>query len=287
MAVGVDVGGSGVRVGRVVAGEVVDVAREPLGDPDPLAVLARIADVAARLGPGEPVGVGLPGQVRGGVVLDLPNRPGWRGVPAARLLAERLGVPVAVDNDATVAAAGVWQRRGRPADLLVATVGTGVGAGIVAGGRLLRGTSGELGHVWAGGERRCGCGRIGCLETIAGTVGLRAAAAEAGHVVADGEAVVAAARASAPWALAVVDAAGVALGRALGGAANLVDPAEVVIIGGLALAEDVLGAPVARGFAAVALDAVRARPTFLGRADEVAVLGAGLIASGALGEASA
>ncbi|MGW8948719.1 ROK family transcriptional regulator [Streptomyces sp. NPDC055709] len=124
------------------------------------------------------VGVAVPGPVdiATGFVRSAPNLH-WRDVPAAALLRELLALPdevsVVVDNEANLAALAE-HGHGRPgtADLVYVTGEAGIGAGIVAGGRLLRGSggfSGELGHIQVdpAGER-CACGRIGCLETKVG-----------------------------------------------------------------------------------------------------------------------
>jgi len=115
------------------------------------------------------VGVGSPGIVSaGGVVVAAPNM-GWRDAAVQAELRERLGVPVYVSNDADVAALAERTLGGAGADFLLVKVGRGVGAGVVIGGELARGSrsaTGELGHVTVGtdGGPRCGCGRDGCLE---------------------------------------------------------------------------------------------------------------------------
>lgn len=284
VAIGVDIGGSGFRVGRVVDGVVQQSVSEAVGAASPDEVIARVAESARALAPGAPVGVGVPGWVRDGVVLGLPNRPGWEGLPLADRLATALGVPVVVDNDATAAAAGGWWTRGRPSDLAVLTLGTGVGGGLIAGGRLVRGggTAGEIGHLWIGGDRRCGCGSVGCLETRVGTVGLRAGAAERGRVVDDGLAVIEAARRGEAWAEEVVADAADALGKGLANLANLLDPDELLLVGGLAGARDQLGpgAEAELRRRAVRPAAARVRLTWGGRADDLAMVGAALMASG-------
>lgn len=287
VAVGVDIGGSGFRVGRVVDGALQHSVSVAVGAASPDEVIARVVDSVRALAPGAPVGVGVPGWVRDGVVLGLPNRPGWEGLALADRMASALGVRVVVDNDATAAAAGGWLMRGRPSDLAVLTLGTGVGGGLIAGGRLVRGggTAGEIGHLWIGGERRCGCGSLGCLETRVGTVGLRAGAAERGHDVPDGLAVIDAARRGEAWAVEVVADAADALGKGLANLANLLDPDELLLVGGLAAAADQLGpgAEAELRRRAVRPSAARVRLTWGGRADDLAMVGAAAMAAGEVG----
>ena len=125
------------------------------------------------------VGVGAPNSnyYTGNIELA-PNLP-WKGVvPLARMLREKLGVPVALTNDANAAALGEMTygvARGMK-DFIMITLGTGVGSGIVVNGQLVYGHdgfAGELGHVIVRpGGRLCGCGRKGCLETYCSATGI-------------------------------------------------------------------------------------------------------------------
>ncbi|WP_431837801.1 ROK family transcriptional regulator [Cellulomonas sp. Y8] len=137
------------------------------------------------------VGIGSPGVIdAAGVVVQAPNR-GWYDLPLAALLAERLGVPVQVANDANTHALGEYTYGGASgAGLMVVTVGQGLGAGIVLDGALVRGrahAAGEIGHVTVVDDRDvragdpeprpCACGRAGCLETLLSLPALRRATA--------------------------------------------------------------------------------------------------------------
>jgi glucokinase len=122
------------------------------------------------------VGVGVAGQIdkQSGIVLRSPNMPEWINVPLKERLAQALSLPVAIDNDAKAITRGEWLHgAGRGCDDLVCLfVGTGIGGGVVSGGRLIEGvhnTAGELGHltVVAYG-RQCHCPNEGCLEAYAG-----------------------------------------------------------------------------------------------------------------------
>ncbi|MBC9734383.1 ROK family transcriptional regulator [Nocardioides marmotae] len=184
-AIAVDLSGGVVAEHRCP----VDVARlGPLGAVDLLAGLVREAERGVGAAGGTVVGLavgvaGLLDTAREELVVA-PNL-GWRDVPLGALLRDRLPVsyPVAVDNDANLAAtaeavAGDPARR----DVVVIYAEGGVGGGIVAGGRLLRGRhgyAGEFGHITVDPQgRRCACGRIGCWETVVGLRALLDAAAD-------------------------------------------------------------------------------------------------------------
>nr|WP_231980780.1 ROK family protein [Tessaracoccus coleopterorum] len=134
------------------------------------------------------IGVGSPGIVDAdGTVLSAPNF-GWERVELARLLGERVDVPVIVTNDANAAVLGEYIFAGAAQDVLLIRVGRGVGSGLLTGGRLLTGAhlaGGELGHVTIGtdGGPRCACGKVGCLEAwlAAGALSARLAAGDSGR----------------------------------------------------------------------------------------------------------
>lgn len=124
----------------------------------------------------EAIGVAAPGpvDVGRGLLVNPPNLPGWREVPLARVLGKAFGVPVRVENDANAAALAEYRfGAGRGVeDLVYLTMSTGVGGGVVSGGRLVEGATGaagELGHIpIVRGGRRCACGLRGCLEAYTG-----------------------------------------------------------------------------------------------------------------------
>jgi glucokinase len=275
-AVGVDVGGTKVlavavdpeQPAEVIAEERVPTPRGEVALVD--AIVGVVTTLASTLGRPSVLGVGVPGLVtRDGVLLVGPNLPGVVGLPLGARLAERLDIGVTVDNDATCA---VWGERRAGAgrgidDLVLVTLGTGIGGGIVAGGRLQHGAhgfAGEPGHMIVDPDGPpCPCGRRGCWERYASGSGLgrlardAAMAGQLGRVVelaggdADlvrGEHVTAAAREGDVGALAVLDRFGwwVALGVA--NLVNLLDPAAVVLGGGLVEMGDLLMDPVGRAF---------------------------------------
>jgi len=177
-AIGIDAGGTKVE-GLVVdldRGTVLDrlVVATPAADAD--ASVETIATVARRLMSGHrvaAVGVGAAGMVdREGRMRFAPNLA-WRDEPLAERISEAVGLPALVDNDANVAAWGEFRfGAGRGSDdMLLVTVGTGIGGGIIAGGALFRGAhgfAGEIGHIIVEpGGPRCGCGNQGCWEQVA------------------------------------------------------------------------------------------------------------------------
>ncbi|MWB98790.1 ROK family transcriptional regulator [Agromyces seonyuensis] len=157
-----------------VDGNVLERIELPLDGATGDAVVELVLDVLVRLqaladAPVLGIGIGSPGVVdRVGVVHSAPNL-GWREVDLQRRVAVATGLPVHVGNDAN--AATLAELRGTASDdLLVVTVGRGVGAGVVLGGRLVFGSAwaaGEIGHVVVGtdGGAPCACGKEGCLET--------------------------------------------------------------------------------------------------------------------------
>lgn len=197
LALGIDLGGTKVLTALVDPdGAVVESYRHPTGSGGGFeAVLARIVESveSCLAAAGDPTivaaGVGVAGQVSAddGSVYFAPNL-GWRDAALGTGLAEALGMPVAVLNDVRAATWGEWRYgAGREADdIVVVFVGTGIGGGVVSGGRLLEGctnAAAELGHLTIVAEGRpCRCPNLGCFEAYAGGWGIaeRAQAAVAG-----------------------------------------------------------------------------------------------------------
>lgn len=175
--VGVDLGGTKILAAHVDDDHAV-VAREKIKTPvdgSPAVVEAIIGAVEDLGVSPDVVGVGAPGPVADGVVMSAPNLVGWtQPVPLQAELSDALGVPVVVDNDATVGALGEWVAGAGQGSrfLLGVWLGTGVGGGLVLDGRPYRGAlgaAGEFGHMVIRPEgERCGCGRRGCVEAYAG-----------------------------------------------------------------------------------------------------------------------
>jgi predicted NBD/HSP70 family sugar kinase len=186
------------------------------------------------------VGVGVPGSVdrQGSGVVDSPQL-GWSQVPLGATLRRELGHPVLVENNvnALAMAERLYGAGRRHENFLVVTIGTGVGAGIVVDGVVLRGAAGgagEIGHApTIENGPLCTCGNRGCLEAIIGEAALVRTARERA-VISDGAgmpALRAAADAGDPGAAAVFSEAGHLLGRALAGIVHTLDP-EILILAG-------------------------------------------------------
>lgn len=193
------------------------------------------------------VGLSLPGTVdrERGCSLDSPIMSGWDGVPLPPYFAELIDAPVILDNDANVIT--LAERRGdRRAydDLLVIKASTGLGAGIIAGGSLQRGSvqaAGELGHnkTPAAADLPCRCGDIGCLEAIAGGWALVRALQDDGRAVGHLRDVVELANSGDPDARRMIRDSGRHVGEVLAAAVNLLNPAVLVVAGDMAGAYDI------------------------------------------------
>ena len=178
LTIGVDVGGTKIAAGVVDdAGAILATTRRETAATDPVMLEEQIQDAVAELlvsHAAVAVGVAAAGFVNAttGVVLFAPNLA-WRDEPLGRDLQKRLGLPVTVENDANAAAWGEYRfgAASHVDDMVLVTVGTGLGGGIVSAGMLLRGAGGlggELGHVRVVPNGiRCGCGNRGCWEQYA------------------------------------------------------------------------------------------------------------------------
>lgn len=219
-----------------------------------------------------PVGIAAAGFIdeARAVVRFAPNIP-WREHPLAARIARLTKLPVVVENDANAAAWAEFRFGGGAGvdDMVMLTIGTGLGGGIVLGGQLLRGAcgmAGELGHVRMVPEGRpCGCGQRGCWEQYAsGTALLRSAralavedpdaakgllaAAKGDPAALQGQMITRAALAGDSTAIALFADLGTWLGEGIAGVASALDPAVVVIGGGVADASDLLLGPARRAF---------------------------------------
>lgn len=276
-SVGVDIGGSGARVALVGEGATVgEVHRCHWGEPAPERIVDAVAELVRPLAP-DRVGVGVPGFVRDGVVLGSPNLPGLRDWPLADRLADVLGCPVGVHNDANAAALGAWASDGRRRDLLLLTLGTGVGGGVISQGRLVTGRRGvacELGHIHIGGDQPCGCGTTGCLETWFSTSGWRRRAADRGLAIDDGADLLARIDHD-PVAAGIVREGQQALAHGLRTLLNTFAPEALALTGGLSLARGIVAPAVEQALATSIPSAVDGLEViWLGRADTLAIAGA-------------
>ncbi|MEW6242830.1 MAG: ROK family protein [Bacillota bacterium] len=179
-AYAVDLGGTNLRAALVARGKVLERNEMPTPCPCPEEkLLAAVKSLIASLqGEAERIGIGVPGLVAHGGRVELAPNLGWRHVDVAGLFEREMGTAVLVENDANAAAWGEF-RFGAGAgalNLACVTLGTGVGMGLVLRGKLYRGSrgwAGELGHTGVYSDRMCGCGRIGCLETVVGGAYIR------------------------------------------------------------------------------------------------------------------
>lgn len=267
---GIDVGGTKC-LGVVLDGDGRVVAEWRRPTPRGAdAIIDTLAALVGDMGRVDTLGIGVPGLVtRHGVLRAAPNLVDIADFAVGPMLTDRLGLDVAVDNDATCAAIAEWLvGAGRGAsDVVMVTLGTGIGGGVVAGGRLVRGVNGfagEIGHMVVDPDGPpCPCGRRGCWERYASGSGLGRLAREAAvggrvqRVVqlaggdpesVRGEDVRAAAEEGDPDALAVIDefARWVAVG--LVSLTNALDPEVFVLGGGLAASPEIYIGPIARWF---------------------------------------
>jgi glucokinase len=265
MIVGVDVGGTRMSGGLASKdGALLDRTRrhtDRSGGAEAglqliCSIIAELSERAARDGREvERIGVGFGGPVdfERGVVLRSHHVAAWDDFPLRDELAHRFGKPVALDNDANAGTLGEWKfGAGRGfQDLVYVNIGTGIGGGVVAGGRLVRGArnlAGEIGHIVVRcGGPLCTCGRRGCLEACASGDAIARRGREAlGHAV-KGEELFAMARAGDGRARDVLAGVIDDLAVGIGTAVSLLNPDTVIIGGGLSEApEDLFLEPLRR-----------------------------------------
>ncbi|MEU5879512.1 ROK family transcriptional regulator [Spirillospora sp. NPDC047279] len=210
-----------------LAGQVLVQAE---AEPDLPRLLDQWADLLVKAGTDPAAvrgaGIGVPGPVEFATAE-------WDGVPIRPAVLDRFGVPAFLDNDVNIAALGE-HRAAYPDldDLLFVKVSTGIGAGLVTGGRIQRGAlgaAGEIGHIPVrGADAACRCGNVGCVEAVAGGAALLARSGAS-----DLAAFAALARDGDPAAVALVRDAGRRIGEVIAAAVNLLNPAVVVLGGDL------------------------------------------------------
>lgn len=272
LTIGIDIGGTYVKAGicrrdgTLLLRRSIDTEGER-GYAHVFSRLVRlIGDLRAAAGEDggriRAVGVGAPGPMSHaeGVIYSAPNLPGWENVPLRGQLAQAAGLPVSLENDANAAAYGEFAAgAGRDArSLVMITLGTGIGGGIVLDGALWRGhfdNAGEIGHTLAIPDgRACPCGQRGCLERYASAAAIGQRAAEAirggersalaARLESDGELtsehVCEAAQRGDALAARIWDEACSLLAAAIVNVQHMLNPEVVVLAGGLAAA----GAPL-------------------------------------------
>ena len=279
--IGVDLGGTNIVVGSMPFDGSCELAMRSLPtkpEEGSTAVVDRIVqmveDVIANVGADTGavredflgLGIGAPGPLdrQGGIVVFAPNL-GWRNFPLRQQISQRVRLPATLDNDANCATLGEWwcgAAKGRR-NVVGITIGTGIGGGLILGGRLYHGASdvaGEIGHMTIDSTgRRCKCGNYGCLEAYASgpAIAERAREALSGNgtsqllALADGDparitaqVVYEAAKHGDPTAREVVRDTARFLGIGISNLLNVVNPDMVVVAGGVTQAGDALFEPL-------------------------------------------
>jgi len=271
LTIGVDIGGTKIAAGVVdESGHLRAATRRDTPSDDPTKTEETIADAVRELQAShqvEAIGLGAAGFVDAdrSTVLFAPNLA-WRREPLRKAIEARIGLPTVVENDANAASwaeARFGAGRGE-SDVVVVTVGTGIGGGIVLDGKLLRGRFGvaaEIGHFTVVPDgRRCGCGNQGCWEQYASGRALVAEAralATASPAIAatllalaggrvraiDGRMVTAAAREGDEAALECFRIVGTWLGRGIADLAAILDPGVFIMAGGVSQAGELIRKP--------------------------------------------
>ena len=218
---------------------------------------SKLADAGISKDEVEGVGIGVPGPVKNDSVVCECVNLGWGTFDVAETLSEKIGLPVKVGNDANVAALGeMWKGGGAGyKNLIMVTLGTGVGGGIIVGGKILTGShgaGGEIGHLRVNPHETesCGCGGKGCLEQYASATGIvrlakRKLEQETRNTILNrndlsAKSVFDAVKADDSVAKEIAESFGNYLGRALANLAAVIDPSIFVIGGGVSKAGEIL-----------------------------------------------
>lgn len=275
---GIDVGGTSIKLGICdQQGNLLHTFEGPTGtDGGPQVVLQNIVTYVRQLVDQSAysweqvagVGIGFPGfmDMKNGIVKFAPNLR-WENVPVKDMLEQELQKPVKINNDANIAALGeAWAGAGKGVDdLVMLTLGTGVGGGIITGGKIQEGhngMAGELGHIQIVPDLeaiKCGCGQKGCVETVSSATGIVKMALDAlergektmlsMHENITAKAVLDAAREGDEVARRIVNRAGYYLGRTMSILAVVLNPKRFIIGGGVSKAGDILFDPIREAFA--------------------------------------
>ena len=261
-ALGIDVGHSHLRVAVADLSQTILAQAERALDVDQSArdgfatATELVEEVLATAGVPRDrvinVGMGVPGPIRHqtGSVGSSSILPGWVDVRVGEEMERRLGLPVVVENDANLGALGeALFGAGRGAqEIVYIKVSTGIGAGLIVGGRIHHGaggTAGELGHLLVDEDGHvCRCGNRGCLETVAATPGLLEQLSRTHGTDLAIEDVIGLARGGDPGCRRVIADAGQHIGRAVAMLCNLLNPARIIVGGDLSAAGDLLLDPL-------------------------------------------
>ncbi|MBQ7358921.1 MAG: ROK family glucokinase [Lachnospiraceae bacterium] len=280
-AFGVDVGGTTCKIGFfTVDGELLEKWEIPTDTKNNGAkILLNIANEIDRKLEKESIdrdellgiGIGVPGPVTGNSVVSVCENLGWENVNVAADLTALTGLVVKAENDANLAALGeMWKGNAAGSkNMMLVTLGTGVGAGVIVDGQVIagaRGAAGEIGHMVVCFEEQemCACGKYGCLEQYGSATGIVRLAkrrlqklknTDGAHdtnlskkAVLTAKAVFDAAKAGDIVALETVDEAGRILGAALANVACVTNPEVIVIGGGVSKAGSILTDVIQKNF---------------------------------------
>ena len=308
--IGIDVGGTNVKIALVDDGKIIysnsvptyaQMGYEYTVNNIKQAIRDLMKETETTAADIKGIGFDFPGQVdyKTGVVKLAPNIPGWVNVPIAQMIEEAFHIPTRIDNDVRCAALGEMNfGAGKGCQNFVCiTVGTGIGSGLVVNGQLVRGAAnaaGEIGHIklQMNDGPICGCGDTGCLEAFASGPSIVAMAQDylkSGkstkfrEMAGDGEItpyiVAKAAEAGDPVAKRIFTIIGEYVGMGLVSVINLLNPEKVIIGGGVAEAGDLLFEPIRKTVMeramVVARESVEIVPAELG--NSAGVIGASML----------
>lgn len=281
LIIGIDLGGTNIK-GALLDFEGSIIRKKEINTQakaGPEAVAARMSQIIGELealaaesgNKVKGIGVGVPGQPdqKAGIVVFAPNLH-WRRVPLVEYLHRETDLPVFLENDANIAALGEqWHGAGRGSvNMIMITVGTGIGGALILNGRLYNGTNGsagEVGHmVIDPAGPMCSCGRRGCLETLTSATAMIRMAQEAidqGRQTdlarvenLEAKDIVMSAQAGDETAREIIDTAANYLGLGLGNLINLINPDTIVVGGGVSKAGGLLFDPLRRAVIAWSLE---------------------------------
>lgn len=279
---GIDIGGTSIKIG-IIDEQGTKLAERQFpadvtSDIDIVfeGIVAKLKELAQEISNNvtlKAMGIGVPGEVnvQDGILREPVNLPGWDDAPLVDIMKSKMSCPVFLDNDANVAALGEYTfGSGRNYDeMMMITLGTGVGGGLILRGEIYRGAdnvTGEIGHtiVQAGGKS-CRCGRLGCLEAYVGAGaivrytslrldhGENSTLQEMPRRKLTAKSIAEAALDGDELARAVYERAGYYLGIGLGNVANLLNLQRIVIGGGVAQAGDIFFKSLQKSFNDTAL----------------------------------
>ncbi|MGV9013966.1 MAG: ROK family protein [Flavobacteriales bacterium] len=295
MLIGIDIGGTSTKIGLVENGKVTATTRLPTtGHSDEAAFADALTEAIEELTTNngqlaEAIGIGAPNANQlTGIIEKAPNLPWKNEVPLARMVEERTGIRSVLGNDANAAALGEWRYGAGKGytDLLVVTLGTGIGSGFIVDGKLMlgsHGNAGELGHMTIVIDGRdCTCGRKGCLEAYVSIRGLRQTYLEldGDPDVLKEQGVLCIARTAAKGDTAALQTfrhAARWLGVGLANAVAITGPERIVLFGGIARSGDLLMVPLQERFNEFLLNIYHGRVDLVTSAlveDDAAILGA-------------